>query len=68
MKTITTPKLDRTAFSVVSLTDPSDENEYWLAKSPYDRLAAVETMRQIIYGYDPITTRPQRFFEVAQRA
>ena len=67
MKTITTPKLDRTAFSVASLTDPNDEKEYWLKKSPYDRLAAVETIRQIIYGYDPITTRLQRLFEVTQR-
>jgi hypothetical protein len=61
------PKLDKTVFSVGSLTDPSDEKQYWLSKTPYERLEAIEIMRQIIYGYDPSTTRLQRFFEVAQR-
>gem|GEM_PF-416705 len=65
----TLPKLDRTAFSVVSL-EQNDEAEkiYWLSKTPYERLDALETMRQIVYGYDPTTTRLQRFFEVTQRA
>ena len=68
MKTAQLPKLDRTVFSVSSLGDVSDEKEYWLTKSPYERLEALETMRQIIYGYDPLTTRFQRFLEVAERA
>jgi hypothetical protein len=68
MKTPTLPKLDRSAFSTAMLTDPSDEKAYWLAKSPYERLEALETMRKIIYGYDPLTTRLQRFFEVTQRS
>ena len=33
-------KLDKTAFSVVSLTDESDEKRYWLTESPYERLRA----------------------------
>ena len=61
------PKLDRTAFSVGSVFDESDEKEYWLSKTPQERLEAVELMRQIIYGYDPSTTRLQRVFEIAQR-
>jgi hypothetical protein len=68
MSTLVFPKLDKTVIQVISLTDPSDEKEYWLAKSPAERLEALETMRQIIYGYDPLTNRLQRFFEVAQRA
>ena len=60
-------RLDKTAFSVASLTDESDEKQYWLTKSPYERLRALELMRQIIYGYDPSTERLQRLFEVAQR-
>jgi hypothetical protein len=59
-------KLDRSAFIVASLFEPSDEKQYWLAKTPYQRLEALEQMRQIIYGYHPTTTRLQRFFEVAQ--
>ncbi|MEJ2647502.1 MAG: hypothetical protein P8016_03715 [Sedimentisphaerales bacterium] len=61
------PKLDRTAFSVGSVFDESDEKAYWLSKTPEERLEAVELMRQIIYGYDPSTTRLQRVFEIAQR-
>ena len=65
----TLPKLDKTAFSIISLDqNEEDEKVYWLSKTPYERLDAVETMRQIIYGYDPTTTRLQRVFEVTQRA
>jgi hypothetical protein len=48
------------------LYDESDEKYYWRSKSPQERLEAVETMRQIIYGYDPSTSRLQRFLEVAE--
>jgi hypothetical protein len=61
------PKVARDAFTVGSLYDPPDDKEYWLSKSPQERLEAVELMRQIIYGYDPFTTRLQRVLEVAQR-
>jgi len=62
------PKLDKTAFSVSPLDkNDDDEKAYWLSKTPYERLDAVETMRQIIYGYDPTTTRLQRVFEITQR-
>jgi hypothetical protein len=61
------PKVRRDVFKVASLFEPSDAKEYWLSKTPQERLEAVELMRQIIYGYDPTTTRLQRVFEVAQR-
>jgi hypothetical protein len=67
MNAINQAKLDKTAFSIASLTDDSDEKQYWLTKSPYERLRALELMRQIIYGYDPSTERLQRVFEVAER-
>jgi hypothetical protein len=60
-------KVDRKAFSVGSVLEPSDEKAYWLSKTPYERLAAAELMRQIVYGYDPSTTRLQRVFEITQR-
>jgi len=62
------PRLDKTAFCVSPLTGPSDEKAYWLSKTPSERLEALEIMRQIVYGYDPDTTRLQRLFEIAQRA
>lgn len=62
------PRLDRTAFSVVSLEEAdNDEMEYWLSKNPYERLDALETLRQIFYGYDPTTIRFQRVLEITER-
>jgi hypothetical protein len=60
-------ELDKTAWSVVSLTQAPDETTYWLSKTPLERLQAVEWMRQIIYGYNPLTTRLQRLLTVTQR-
>lgn len=59
-------KMDKTAFSVTSLLGESDEKEYWISKTPHERLQALELMRQSIYGYNPSSTRIQRFFEVAE--
>ena len=54
-------KVDRHAFSVVSLDEQEeDEKRYWRSKTPHERLEAVELTRQLLYGYDPATTRLQR--------
>ncbi len=66
MNTIDTFKIDKGALSVISLSEESDDKEYWHAKTPQERLEAVELMRQINYGYDPTTVRLQRVLEVAQ--
>lgn len=58
--------IDRSAFEIASLTDESDERIYWWAKTPAERLIALELMRQIVYGYDPSTTRLQRVFEITR--
>ena len=60
-------RLDKTALSIQPLHAPPDDREYWHAQTPAARLAAVELQRQIIYGYDPATTRLQRVFEVVER-
>jgi len=62
------PNIQRDAFAVASVFEDSDEKSYWFSKSPYERLEAVELMRQIIYGYDPSTTGLQRVLETAQRS
>jgi hypothetical protein len=64
--TLHSVKIDRKAFSVASTLEPSDEKAYWLSKTPSERLQAAELMRQIVYGYDPSTTRLQRVLEIAQ--
>ena len=61
-------KVDRKAFSVASLLEPSDEKAYWLSRMPCERLLASELMRQVVYGYDPSTTRLQRVLEITQRS
>ncbi|MXV77990.1 hypothetical protein F4083_06300 [Candidatus Poribacteria bacterium] len=59
-------RIDRSKLSVTSLFDTSDDKEYWLSKTPQERLAALELMRQINYGYDPTTARLERVFEIVE--
>jgi hypothetical protein len=59
-------KIDKTAFSVVSLHDESDEKAWWVSRTPAERLLALEHMRQRVYGYDPASIRLQRIFEIAE--
>jgi len=62
-------KVDRKAFSVVSLKEQEEEERtYWWNKTPHERLRALETTRQMIYGYNPDTERLQRVFEVVKRS
>ena len=61
-------KLDKTAFSVVSLAEADDEKDYWLSKTPQERLQAVELIRQMLYGYDPSVARMQKVFTVVHRS
>jgi hypothetical protein len=58
--------MDKTAFLIVSLTDESDEKEYWRSRTPQERLETVELLRQLNYGYDPVTARLQRVLEIAE--
>ena len=64
MNSISTVKVDKTAFSVVSLEDELDDKAFWWAKTPQERLQTVELLRQLNYGYDPATARLQRVFAV----
>jgi len=61
-------KIDRNAFSVVSNEEQDvEEKTYWHDKTSEERLEALETTRQMIYGYNPDTIRLQRVFEVIER-
>ena len=68
MTAVDTVRLDRSAFEIGSLDEDSNEPEFWRVKTPSERMEALELMRQMIYGYDPATTRLQRVLEVAQCA
>jgi hypothetical protein len=58
--------VNRTAFSVVLLTEKPTDREYWQARSPRERLRHMALLRRINYG-DRATARLQRVLEVAQR-
>jgi hypothetical protein len=42
------------------------DQEYWRQRSPAERLAALELMREVCYGYDPVADRLQRVLVVAE--
>ena len=67
MSLVQSSKMDKTAFSVMSVAEAAEEDRtYWLSKTPEERLAALELMRQIHSGYDPATERLQRVFTIAK--
>ena len=66
MNSVDTARLDKSAFDVVTLAEEGDEREYWRGRSIRERMEALELLRQIVYGYDPATTRLQRVFEVVE--
>jgi hypothetical protein len=60
-------KLDRAAFSVTKLgTHDRTDLEFWLRRSPAERIAAVETPRRAMYGNDVTNQRLQRILEVVE--
>lgn len=59
-------KMNKTAFSTVSLYDAPDEPAYWQTQTPEARLAAAELLRQITYGYQPAPRRLQRLLETVE--
>jgi len=58
-------RLDRSAFSVVSLDEQDDEGAYWADKTPEERMRALEYLRRMAYG-DAATARLQRVLSVAE--
>ncbi len=60
-------KFNLSTLSIANLNDEDKEDRaYWLLKSPKERLIALEYLRQVMYGYDPNTSRLQRVFEIAK--
>ncbi len=66
MNAISEVRMDKTAFSMVSLSEEPDEREYWQTKTPQERLETMELLRQLNYGYDPATARLQRVLAIAE--
>ena len=66
MSLIQDMKMGKSFFAVAGSTEESDEAAYWQTQTPEARWQALELMRQVMYGYDPSTTRLERFFETAE--
>ena len=60
------PSLNKEILNVTSLDDIEEEKNYWISKSPLERIEAIEINRRMIYGQDRVTSRLQRFFETAE--
>jgi hypothetical protein len=59
------PPLDKSGLSIRSLRDETTDLDYWLSKSPAERIAHIELLRVINYG-DQASSRLQRFFEITE--
>lgn len=64
--TLASLKVNRTSFTVTALDEQSDDKEYWLLRSPQERLRHLEILRRINYGHRA-TARLQRVLEFAER-
>jgi len=60
------PKLDKSALTVIPLAEIDEEKQYWLKRTPAERLNAIEINRRLVYGTDKTSSRLQRFLEVAE--
>jgi len=58
-------RMDKRFFSVASLSDQTDDKEYWLSKTPIERMQHMELLRRINYGHGA-TARLQRIFEITE--
>lgn len=68
MTNVREARLNREVIEVTTFEDMQDDWHYWLMKTPAERLEALELLRQIHYGYDPVTTRLQRVPELIEPA
>jgi hypothetical protein len=60
-------KLDKTAFEIRNLHDDCSDKQFWLSKTPQERISEIENLRKINYGQDAAESRLQGFFEVIER-
>ena len=67
MSAVAEARMDKSVFEVYALGEEPSDRPYWLSQTAEARFAALELQRQIVYGYDPATTRLQRILEITER-
>ena len=55
----------RDVFEVVELHETDDSN-YWLDRSPVERIEAIEFMRKVMFGHDRVSERLQRVLTITE--
>lgn len=60
-------RMDRSVLTITTLSEAPDDTQFWLTKSVAERFAALEFMRQTMYGYNSTTDRLQRVLTITQR-
>ena len=60
------PRLNKKIISITPLNEIEEEKKYWLSKEPGERIEAIEINRRMVYGRDRVTSRLQRFLEIAE--
>ena len=59
--------IDRTRFEVRTFDEAeADDVEYWMSKTPTERVEGIEYLRRWLYGDDQVDARLQRVLETAQ--
>lgn len=58
-------KLDKTKISVSNSFDNTEEKQFWLSRTPQERLAQVERLRRIAFG-EETTKRMKKVLEIVQ--
>ena len=62
------PRMNKKAVSIVSSFEEADrqDKEYWLSRTPLERLQHMELLRRINYGSNA-TARLQRVLEIVEK-
>ena len=60
-------RLDRSSLKVTGFDEATaDDIDYWMSKSPTERIEALEYLRRWAYGDDQVDARLQRVFTIAR--
>ncbi len=66
MKNTSEMRLDKTKITVSNSFDNTEEKEYWLSRTPEERLIHMERLRRICYGEKATGRMDKKVFEVIQ--
>ena len=59
-------RLNKTKISVLNSFDNSEEKEYWLSRTPQERLLHIEKLRRICYGEEATKRMDKTVIEIVQ--